>query len=66
MGQQEVHEYEAFRDGYGRCRYCRLTAFSTSLQTIFVHNSGPVDKIKKSAEIHMDAGRISKVGNRKK
>ena len=32
-GQQNVHEHEALRGGYGRRLYCRLTSFSQSLQT---------------------------------
>ena len=27
VGQQEIHEHEAFRGGSGRCFYCRLTSF---------------------------------------
>ena len=33
VGQQEVHEYEAFGGGSGRRLYCWLTSSSQSLQT---------------------------------
>ena len=33
VGQQEIHEYEAFRGGSERRLYCRLTSFRRSLQT---------------------------------
>ena len=32
VGQQEIHEHEALRGGFGRRLYCRLTSFSRSLQ----------------------------------
>ena len=34
VGQQEIHEHEAFRGGHRRRLHCRLTSFSRSLQTI--------------------------------
>ncbi len=32
VGQQEIHEHEAFGGGSGRRPHCRLTSFSRSLQ----------------------------------
>ena len=34
VGQQEIHEHEAFRGGHRRRLHCRLTSFNRSLQTI--------------------------------
>ena len=34
VGQQEIHEHEAFRGGHGQRLHCRLTSFNRSLQTI--------------------------------
>ena len=36
VGQQEVHEHEAFGGSHGRRLHCRLTSFSRSLQTILL------------------------------